>query len=100
MAYSASIVWLVLSALCCLCFAASTASSAELYFNPRAADDPQAVADLSRFEMDKLPPGTYQRIYLNNGYSVMSLADSERGLFLHWRAQLASMGLVWLLSPV
>lgn len=63
-------------------------SSAELYFNPRfLADDPQAVADLSRFENgQELPPGTYRvDIYLNNGYMAtrdvtFNTGDSEQGI--------------------
>ena len=53
----------------CAFAAQAPLSSAELYFNPRfLADDPQAVADLSRFENgQELPPGTYRvDIYLNN----------------------------------
>lgn len=77
-------------------------SSAELYFNPRfLADDPQAVADLSRFENgQELPPGTYRvDIYLNNGYMAtrdvtFNTGDSEQGIVpCLTRAQLASMGL-------
>jgi len=44
---------------------------AELYFNPRfLADDPAAVADLSRFENgQEIPPGSYRvDIYLNDGF--------------------------------
>ncbi|NUA68562.1 fimbrial usher FimD, partial [Escherichia coli] len=84
-------------------FAAQTPlSSAELYFNPRfLADDPQAVADLSRFENgQELPPGTYRvDIYLNNGYMAtrdvtFNTGDSEQGIVpCLTRAQLASMGL-------
>ncbi|MEK8802976.1 FimD/PapC N-terminal domain-containing protein, partial [Escherichia coli] len=46
----------------CAFAAQAPLSSAELYFNPRfLADDPQAVADLSRFENgQELPPGTYR----------------------------------------
>ena len=71
-------------------FAAQTPlSSAELYFNPRfLADDPQAVADLSRFENgQELPPGTYRvDIYLNNGYMAtrdvtFNTGDMNKGLF-------------------
>ncbi len=77
-------------------------SSAELYFNPRfLADDPQAVADLSRFENgQELPPGTYRvDIYLNNGYMAtrdvtFNTGNSEQGIVpCLTRAQLASMGL-------
>lgn len=48
----------------------------ELYFNPRfLADDPAAVADLSRFENgQEVAPGTYRvDIYLNGGF--MSTRD-------------------------
>lgn len=73
----------------CAFAAQAPLSSAELYFNPRfLADDPQAVADLSRFENgQELPPGTYRvDIYLNNviWQRVMShliRATVNKGLF-------------------
>ncbi|HAM7234720.1 TPA: fimbria/pilus outer membrane usher protein [Escherichia coli] len=86
----------------CAFVAQAPLSSAELYFNPRfLADDPQAVADLSRFENgQELPPGTYRvDIYLNNGYMAtrdvtFNTGDSEQGIVpCLTRAQLASMGL-------
>ncbi|MBG0943697.1 FimD/PapC N-terminal domain-containing protein, partial [Escherichia coli] len=86
----------------CAFAAQAPLSSAELYFNPRfLADDPQAVADLSRFENgQELPPGTYRvDIYLNNGYMAtrdvtFNTGDSEQGIVpCLTRAQLASMGL-------
>nr|CAA35968.1 fimD [Escherichia coli] len=86
----------------CAFAAQAPLSSADLYFNPRfLADDPQAVADLSRFENgQELPPGTYRvDIYLNNGYMAtrdvtFNTGDSEQGIVpCLTRAQLASMGL-------
>lgn len=86
----------------CAFAAQAPLSSAELYFNPRfLADDPQAVADLSRFENgQELPPGTYRvDIYLNNGYMAtrdvtFNTGDSEQGIVpCLTRAQLASMEL-------
>ena len=86
----------------CAFAAQAPLSSAELYFNPRfLADDPQAVADLSRFENgQELPPGTYRvDIYLNNGYMAtrdvtFNTGDSEQGIVpCLTRAQLAGMGL-------
>ncbi len=50
------IVWLVFCpTLCCLCFyRTGTFVICRIYFNPRfLADDPQAVADLSRLKMGK-----------------------------------------------
>ncbi|HCR5896340.1 TPA: fimbrial protein, partial [Shigella flexneri] len=72
----------------CAFAAQAPLSSADLYFNLRfLADDPQAVADLSRFENgQELPPGTYRvDIYLNNGYMAtrdvtFNTGDSEQGI--------------------
>lgn len=67
----------------CAFAAQAPLSSAELYFNPRfLADDPQAVADLSRFENgQELPPGTYRvDIYLNNGGNLYGAGDGRRNL--------------------
>jgi len=63
-------------------------TQAELYFNPRfLADDPAAVADLSKFEKgQELPPGTYRAdIYLNDDYMTtrdidFKTADKYHGL--------------------
>ncbi|MGM3172917.1 fimbrial biogenesis usher protein [Dickeya lacustris] len=77
------------------------AAHAELYFNPRfLADDPAAVADLSRFEKgQEAPAGTYRvDIYLNDGFvttrDVTFHADEKSGRLVPCltRNQLAAMG--------
>ncbi|WP_145566683.1 fimbrial biogenesis usher protein [Yersinia aleksiciae] len=74
---------------------------AELYFNPRfLSDDPDAVADLSRFENgQEIPPGTYRvDIYLNDGFMTtrdVAFSAEENGHTLSpclTRGQLANMG--------
>lgn len=73
----------------CAFAAQAPLSSADLYFNLRfLADDPQAVADLSRFENgQELPPGTYRvDIYLNmviwqRVMSHLIRATVNKGLF-------------------
>ncbi|WP_067486605.1 fimbrial biogenesis usher protein [Dickeya sp. CSL RW240] len=79
----------------------SQAARAELYFNPRfLADDPSAVADLSRFERGlEAPPGTYLvDIYLNEGLvssrDVTFHTDDVSGRLLPCltRNQLGAMG--------
>lgn len=77
-------------------------AKASLYFNPRfLADDPAAVADLSRFESgQEAPPGTYRvDIYLNNGFIttrdvVFTADESDKGITpCLTQKQLASMGI-------
>src|SRR5699024_11529831 len=60
----------------CAFAAQAPLSSAELYFNPRfLADDPQAVADLSRFENgQELPPGDRKSTRLNSSHVSISYA--------------------------